>query len=159
MDGLTNAAEVKEEHERDHADRANGIKSARDYVNAGHERPWWNQGSIADKDELERFKAAPRPPKKTTVVIELDDVVRATARSILDALKLDEVGMKDLESRFLFHCKGFGTPTSRSLAHALVPFPPLMAPTYTASNESTTVKLAGPETEHQLTPRCHQPTG
>jgi hypothetical protein len=126
MDRLPSAAELKQEYERYHADRANGVKSPKQYAEAGMERPWWNQGGIADNAELERLKGAPAPRKQTTVVVELDDVVRATASGVLEGLKLDGVGMEDLESRFLLQCKGFGTPTRTSVCDhpQLKSFPP-----------------------------------
>jgi hypothetical protein len=63
---------------------------------------------------MARFENLPRPRHKTMVVVELEDVIRAATAATIRGLKLDGVGLQDIESLFLFHCRGFGNPTGTS---------------------------------------------
>jgi hypothetical protein len=63
--------------------------------------------------EEDRLKRLPRPPAERKIIaIEFDDVVATSTRLILEGLTEKDqaqISVNDMESAYLFQCKGFGT--------------------------------------------------
>jgi len=65
-------------------------------------------------EECARYQAHERPPEgERLVVVEIEDVIRVTLPARLKTLGA-KAKLEDLESMFLFQCKGFGTPSGES---------------------------------------------
>ena len=102
----------------DHFEYTKGGKKAKDHPQLfdkfAKEHFWRPTFWALGDEERARYEAQKRPTEDSSlVVVEIEDVIRVTLPARLDTLGVN-ARIEDLESTFLFHCKGFGTPSGQS---------------------------------------------